>query len=380
MKKISLLLIIIMMLTFSGCWDSIETEKLAVVSLLGVDVTDDGNFKVTLQELSSKNQSMGMQPSGTSKTSFYIYSEEGSTISEAIQKISSSQHKDIYFGHTKIIILSEELARSKGFEPVIDFYRRTSEMRLKTYLLVAKEGQFEKIMSTDAGLNTDTGTMLEETISNDRNVSYITASELKDVVEMFWKPGSEPFTSGINILSKNSNNKINIKDTAVFKGSKMIGWLDDKESIGLSLSQGNVKGGIMSIPYEGSKVSLRIIRNSSEIHPIVSSDKIQINMIVNVTSYISESHGKTDFLDTNVVEKVQEAQKQEIKNEITSAINHSKSLNSDIFEFGSYINIYYPKFWKQIKDNWDSYYPNLQINIDVRTSIRNIGANYKTLR
>ena len=156
-------------------------------------------------------------------------------------------------------------------------------------------------MNIDTGLNSDMGTALEETISNDRNVSYISAIQMKDIIDMFRKPGSEPFTSGVNISGKNFSNKISLEDTAVFKKDKLIGWLNSTESRGLLFVKGNVKGGIMTIYYNGDKLSLRILRNNSEIHPVINDGKIQINLTVNVTSNISETHSKSYYLDTNTI-------------------------------------------------------------------------------
>lgn len=386
MRKVVFLLTIIMCFTLVGCWDSVETEKLGVVTLLGVQLTENGNIKVTIQEVSPKNEASGNQFSGdTPKRPFYVYFEEGSTISEVIQKISSSEHQKIYFAHTKVIILDEELVKSKGIQPVIDFYERTPEMRLKTWLLISKSGQLDKILTTTTEINTDTGSLLEETISNEKYNSYLTVKNLKDFIEMLNKSGSEAYTSGISIsprssADKTSEAKFTIKDTAVFKNDKMIGWLKNEESRGLSFASGNVKGGFMSIPFEDNVLSLKILKVTSKVQPIIDNGKMQINLKLDVLSNISESHTKSNFMNEDTIKKIQQLQSKKIKDEITAAFDKSKSLNSDIFEFGNYFNMSYTQFWKKIKSNWDVYYPSLRVNIDVNTTIKNIGNNYKTLR
>lgn len=381
MKKILFFLTIFATFTLSGCWDSVETEKLGVITLLGVELSDNDNIKLTVQEVSPKSPSTGSQSSGSApQAHFYVYSEEGSTISEAIQKISSSQHKNIYLSHAKAIILDEEMVRSKGLKPVIDFYQRFPDMRLKTWLLISKSGQLDSILTTNIGLNTDTGTILSETIANDKFNSYMTVKNMKDFIEMLGEPGSEAYTSGVSISSKDTSNKIDIKDTAIFKNDKMIGWLKDDESRGLSIANDNVKGGFMSIPFEDNVLSLRILKVASKVHPIINNGEMQINLNVNVLSNIAESQGMSDFLKEDTIEKVQQLQSEQIKNEITAALNKSKNLNSDIFEFGNYFNMYFPKIWKDIDEDWYSYYPNLQVNINVDTTVKNIGNNYKTLK
>lgn len=391
MRKVVFLLTIIMSFTLAGCWDSVETEKLGVVTLFGVQLSDNNNIKVTVQEVSQKNQTIGGQPAGSQSSGsipqspFYVYSEEGFTISEAIQKISSQQHQKIYFGHTKVIILDEEMVRSKGIHSLIDFYERTPEMRLKTWLLISKSGQLDKILTTNTGLNADTGSILEETISNEKDNSYLTVKNLKDFIELITKSGSEAYTSGVSISHKNSadktsDNKFAIKDTAVFKNDNMIGWLNNEESRGLSFASGNLRGGFMTIPFEDDVLSLRILKVTSKAQPVIDNGKIQINLKLDVLSNISESHTKSNFMSEDIIKKIQQLQSNKIKNEITSALDKSKSLNCDIFEFGNYFNMVHNQFWKKIKNNWEVYYPSLRVNIDVNTTIKNIGNNYKTLR
>ncbi|MBP2031822.1 Ger(x)C family germination protein [Clostridium algifaecis] len=381
MKKIaSILITIIICLPLTGCWDSVETEKLGVVTLLGVQLSKNNNIKVTIQELSPKSQSSGNQPpSNASNRPFYVYSEEGSSISGAIQKISSSEHQKIYFAHTKIIILDENLVESIGIEPVIDFYERTPEMRLKTRILISKSGQLDKIMNINTGLNVDTGSMLEETISNEKYNSYLTVNYLKDFIEILSKPGSEAYSSGISLLNIKSNNKITIKDTAVFKKYKMIGWLKKQESRGLAFVNENLKGGYILVPFEHNIVSLKIIKATSKIHPVINNGNMQINLNLNVLSNIAEDHSNSDFMNKDIIKKIEQLENDKIKYEITLAINKSKNLNSDIFGFGSYFNMYYPKSWKNIKNNWDLYYPNIQVNINVNSTIKNIGGVYKLI-
>lgn len=385
MKKIVLLLTVTMCLTLAGCWDSVETEKLGVVTLFGIQLSGKNNIKVTIQEVSPRSPGSGNQSSTTSGRPFNVYSDEGATISEVIQKISLSEHQRIYFAHTKVIILDEELVKSKGIKPVIDFYNRTPSMRLRTWILISKGGQIDKILNANTGINMDTGLFLEETITNEKDNSYLTVRNMKDFIEMVNKPGSEAYTSGISIAPKSSNDKpgetkLNIMDTAIFKNEKMVGWFNKDESRGLSFASGNLEGGFMTIPFDDDVISLRIIKVTSKIEAIIDNGKTQINLKLDVMSNISESHSETNFMNEDTLKKVQQLQSERIKNEITKAVDRSKSVGSDVFGFGDYFNMNYSEFWKKVQNDWNTYYPSLRVNVDVNCTVRNIGSNYETLR
>ena len=157
----------------------------------------------------------------------------------------------------------------------------------------------------------------------------------------------------------------------------MVGWLKDEEFRGFSWISENVKGGIMTIPFEEGTLSLRIVRMKSEVQPVIKDEKLQININIKILSSVAEIQGDYNLMDEAIIEKVIERQEEEIKKEITAAIDKTRSLNSDILGWGSYFNSKYPKFWKTIKDKWYEYYPNVEVHINVNAIIKDIGKNYK---
>lgn len=379
-----MLLILSFSLTLSGCWDSTETEKLGVVTALGISIDKNKDFEIIVQEESgSRNSSQA-----GNLTPFNTYCESAPTISEALQKIASSQSHKVYLAHTKVIILSEELVSTKGSLPVIDFCERNPQVRFITKILISKKGQFEKIFSTDMGVNADTGTILDETIKNEKYSSTINANNLEDFLELMNTSGSDTFTSGVNISVKHSlpnpsnmtesNKVLKVMDTAVFKGDKMAGWLTGEESRGLYWVNEGVKGGMMTIKFDDGNVSLRILKVDSSINPVIKNGKAEININIKTASNVFESQPDVDYMKPDIIKKVKILQEKKIKDEISEALNKSKAYDSDSLGLGNHINMKYPLYWKNIEKDWySSYYPNLKVNIYISSQIQNIGKNYK---
>lgn len=386
MKKVMVLLIIISF-TFMGCWDSVETEELGVVTAIGLGISESNNIRVIIQEIPHEKQITSNEGSaGGNKSSFYMYDGSGPTISEAIQRMSANEHHRLYFAHTKVIILDEALVSTKGIKPIIDFFERTPEVRLSTWILTSPMNQFDKMLSKDVGIGIDTGSMLEETIHNKRQNSILTISDLKDFVEMFNKSGSEAYSSGVSIKSQNSadnqssKEKFYVKDTAVFKGDKMVGWLKDEEYMGFSWINGDGKGAIMNIPLGDGVLSLRIVRIKSKLQPVIDDGEMKMNIDIEIISNIQESQVNYNFMNEDTIKKVEHLQNEKVKSQITAAFEKSKRLNSDVFRVGSYFNMRYPDFWKGIQNNWYSYYPEVKVNINVNSTVKDVGNVYKSLR
>jgi spore germination protein KC len=374
-----IVLLFAIVFTLTGCWDSTETEQLGMVTLIGVGSGNDNDIRVVIQEKFHEKQ-MGGAMGGSSTTPFLVYTGFGKTISEALQKMPTDQHHRLYFAHTKVIILDEDLVSTNGIKSILDFYERNPEIRLNTWLLISPRGQLDKILNTDIGLNIDTGTILEETINNVKGNSFFNVIDTSNVIELLNTSGSELFVSGVNITSKDSHSKsesddkkFSIQHTAIFKDDKMLGWLNTKEHRGLSWINGTAKGGEITIPIENEVLSLRIVKIKSKVQPEICNEEMQININVDITSNIIESQGGLDFKNKDIIKMIEQVQSEEIKKDITAVINKSRDLQSDFLGFGNDFNKKYPMFWKKIKSDWYSYYSDIKVNIYVNSKIENMG-------
>lgn len=391
MKKIVAVLIIIS-LTLTGCWDSIEAENLGVIRLMGVGLDKYNNIRVLVQEVPHEKQtSGGGAPSGTSSRAFHLYAESGTTIYDALQKMPGIEHHTFFLPQLEVVVLDEDLVRSKGLAPIIDFFERDPRLLPAAWMLVAPRGQLDKILSTDIGLNVDTGRILDETIHNVKTNPYRTVNKLSDIIDSLYKSGSEVYTSGIILNSKDSpiepgsgqkspTKKFRLINTAVFKDGKMVGWLADEEHKGVSWAGGHVKGGTVTIPFDDGSISLRVDKVRSGTKATLNDGKMGIEINVKITANLIECPVNYNYLDEGTINKVQQSFDETVKREISAAITKSKALESDFFGFGNRFNMSYPYLWKDVKNNWYSYYKDVKVKINVSSTVKGIGNNFKPIR
>lgn len=395
MKKI-IIFVIILSLLLTGCYDLTEPEKLGLVTLIGIDSASDGQIRLVIHEMSQQKQPSGTQMGDSGGgTSVKLHEATAPTVTEAVQKINSSDFRRTYFTHASAIILSEELVSSVGITPILDGLERSSDIRRTMWLLIAEKGQFDRIFSlgtsTEPGVST--GKIVEEIIANRPRNAYLTANTVSDFLGLLWERGSEPFTSGISLVeipvskenqaagdkSEQSNKyDLNIENTAVFRKDKLTGWMNNEESMGLSWATGGLKGGALFVKFNDKDVALRIEKADSSIKPMIVDGKMVIDIHINATSEINESQINVDFEQNETIRKLQDLQAEEIKKQIFAAFNKSKSLNSDVFGFGNYFFGKYPQYWKTMEVNWYDHYRDIDVNIDVNSKVSHIGFNRKT--
>lgn len=108
LKIFCFLIIVIFILT--GCWSRRELNDLAIALAMGVDSSGD-QFKVSAQIVNPGE--VTSVKGGGGNSSIATYSSSGETIFEAIRKMTTKSPRKIYFSHTRLVVIGEELAKKK---------------------------------------------------------------------------------------------------------------------------------------------------------------------------------------------------------------------------------------------------------------------------
>lgn len=111
MKYLKILFILVICpLLLTGCYDKNELDNLAYVIALGVDIGEDKNLNITYQIAIPLN--IAGENSNAGKENFTTYTVSAPSLYSANSVVNSITTKEINLSHIKIVIYSEELARS----------------------------------------------------------------------------------------------------------------------------------------------------------------------------------------------------------------------------------------------------------------------------
>lgn len=149
MKKI----IVILFLTFlpallSGCFDQKELEEQAFVVSIGVDKTDKkGVFRFSFQ---IANPEVGSSATGlnSSEPPQEVVSVLGSDFLTATNAANAIVAKEITLNQSRVVIISEKLARSKEFIHLMQSAPSTVDLKLNAQLVISKENAETFIRNT----------------------------------------------------------------------------------------------------------------------------------------------------------------------------------------------------------------------------------------
>ncbi|WP_344913931.1 Ger(x)C family spore germination protein [Amphibacillus indicireducens] len=133
MKQLIGFIISLLSLTLIGCEDLMELEKQSYVIAVGVDLTEqEGLFQFTFQIANPKID----DASGGATQTISIPTSDLITATDIANNFVT---KKINLDHTRVIIISEELARTGQFISILQPSSRTTQMRRNIQIIVTKE-------------------------------------------------------------------------------------------------------------------------------------------------------------------------------------------------------------------------------------------------
>lgn len=112
-NKLSISIILILILfTLTGCYDASSIEDSYYVVAIGIDLTENNLYNLSVQIAKNKSSSGGKSDSSQS-SSYTIYSVECETIESGITILNNYLNKKINLSHCSAIVFSEELAQNR---------------------------------------------------------------------------------------------------------------------------------------------------------------------------------------------------------------------------------------------------------------------------
>ena len=401
MKKINQLFILstIILTTLTGCYDYREINTLAIVSATEINKIGD-EYQVSVQAINPQAPDKTTDP----QAPFIIYTGTGKTIQEAYRSITLSASRFMYSNHLDLLIINEKIAK-ENISDLIDYYIRNPGIRTEFYVLISKD---DNILSVTTPIDEISSASIKESIEN--NYKYYGVSSRTTFIEfvnMNLNPNLEIVLPTIELVKdtptedknideeKNNNEDVNankdksnksnreendsdstsnkntekteVKDKyllggyAIFKNNKLVGYLNNKESINYNILTNNIKNTI--ITYECSKnkyLAIEITDSSSSIK--TKNNKVSID--INLKGNINESHCDIDITKNKNIKKISHDIEQKLNKEITDDIlNVRNNYNTDIYKFKDIIYKHDYSYYQKIKNNYDEAYQNLDISV-----------------
>jgi len=381
-KKNLILLIILILLFNTGCWNRKELGQLGILGAVAIDSEND-KIKLTYEVMTPKR----IESKGSDGESAVFFQSEGKSMFDAVRNATLKYDKKLFWPHINVVFFNEKNAE-KGMQEYLDFFNRDHDIRRYINLVVVKETNASEILGTEWEKGKVPSEYIESMIENNTSNGKTVSVKLIDFLKAYYADGIEPIVGTVQIVKKSDSEQKNTKDekeenlpsiegACVFKEDKLIGFLDGAQTRGYNFATNKITSGIIvSDSPDGQGInSVEIIKSSTKMDMQLVDGKYYGSLEINIAGTLGEETGDNNISSFDEIKKVEENTSSIIKKEVENSLKKVQEYNSDIFGFGQLVHRKYPADWKKIKDNWNNQFSDLEVEITVKTEVTRAGVS-----
>lgn len=367
MKKLIGLLLLFSIL-LSGC-GKIEMNNACIPLSLGGDYRD--NQIIISAQLANPS---GPEKSGGNTPQFRVISGSGETFTEAVRNTSLSLSTVPLWSHIQLSLLGENLAKH-DITHVVDFLARNRYARKNNLLLITHKASPEEIMNVKPILESYTTIAIKNILKTQEiQLGIYTPIDTTELLRRLSTPGIEVVVPMITIDKKGNKEQLLLDGMAVFKGTRMIGSLNEMESRGYHLMRHKmITGGLFLVPSplnNDTWITIELSRSQAKIIPQVQGKEIKMKIEITGEGNFYEQSGSGDLFSLDMFKQVEKASEQELSRQIDLCIRKTQTLNSDILGWGETVYRSDPETWKAVEADWDQIFPGIPYELEVKFALR----------
>lgn len=328
MKK--LILIILLLLT-TGCYDFKELNSLAIIEAIGVDYQDD-EYIVTFEILNDKKLE-NTNIDNSRKTT--LVTTKDKKFVKAFEDAIKATPKDAYFYQLKLLLITENLA-SHGIEEVTDYLIRLQKINKSSYMVMVEDTTIPEILSLNIDNEPVISSAILDLISKNPKLSPVNTSDSFDLMlNNILKKGSDIALPSVKI----ADDSIALSTTKLFNQYQYVASLSESETKTYFL----LKDSVYDIYYEDGPNTIAIYNNKVSY----DYDDDTITITFKADGAIKTVDEKYDLKNSSTYTSLSKEYSNLIKNDILSLVNESIKNDSDFLKLG---NLVYNKTPKEYYD------------------------------
>ncbi|MFZ5644750.1 MAG: Ger(x)C family spore germination protein [Bacillota bacterium] len=412
-------MIVITLLVFPGCWDRYELENTVFITSLGVDREPGGELTLTAESTLPQPGGGAAGPTGGNGTKGpqgVIYQSSDKTLTAAVGRFQQIIGRKVFLGYVRSIVIGEDAAR-EDMTQILGFLDRNPLLRRSSLVLITP-GRASLVLSTVVPRKTLVSEAISLRVAQTEQTGVSFTTMVGDSIFIpLATDGLEPIAARVIATSfpdksagsqggdggntaempGNSGTQgevaqkaglLRVSGMAVFRETRLVGWLNEKESRGWGWIRKRVRRGYAvtltprSAQGQLNPVTFHLLGGKSSIKYSIDNDEVAVHVTVNVRGEVAECATGIDLTDPDIINSLESDLAEEIKSEVEAALEKGqRELESDIFGFGFQLFRQHSREWNQeFKDRWPELFPSVPIDVNVNASIENTGVVLRALK
>jgi spore germination protein KC len=363
------LLLLALPIFLSGCWDSRELNRLYVVTGMALDKSDTPDqIDVSVQIGNFSQKGSGKSDNGGEKSSkpTTILKTTCENVLSGINELNRDSNRSMLMQHNQVRLFGIELAQ-QGIEEHLDLFIRNPKSRPETPLLIV-DGRAEDVLTAKLSQEPISGIFLGGMLTELSKVSVHYRIRMIDFLYSDLEKSSAPVIPIIKVKTEGSDDEekqeIHLDGIAVFHDGKMIGRLDNEDTMGYLWALGDVKKSNIDVAEGENRATMHITSLENQHTVTLQPDgSVKVDLFLKGSLILGEMHGFTDMKPPELMPYLEKLAEKTFKDRVMHAFHSAQELKADIFDFGSEVYRKYPQQWSEMEDQWNSIFADLELNI-----------------
>lgn len=367
------------MLLFTGCWDQMELNDLALITAAAIDKKGE-SVELTVQVFTPKppeggGMSGGSQGGGSSGGQTFVRSAVGVSIADAMSKLQEKLPRFIFWGQSDLFIIGSDLAR-KGIRSHIDFLVRHPQVR-ENILVFISDKKAKRALELFPPLERSSSEVLRELTKSGIGMK-VTLSDIVQTLRGDTGAVALPWIEELPPQSKQDDVKTipYITGTAVFKKDKLVGHIDKHTTRGVLWLRNDIRFSTVTVsPKEApGSISTRLLRVHSRLIPKIENGRWMITLKAETEHNVVQNGTNLDMMNPKFVKMIEKDLENDIRRRAQKAVKQVQyEHKADIFGFADAFHRKYPKEWNELKIPWEEKFPEVEVKYDIKALIRRPG-------
>jgi len=375
--KLFILLIVILIFTFiaTGCkylnFGRVEINDLLILNVAGIDKLYNDDV-ITISAASKSVNAASEQTGNTAvgqKSKSKLLIAEGKTAFEAIWKLSTFADSMIFWGHVDYILVGENAAKD-NLPQYLDFFMRDHELRLNSKIIIVKDNTALNVLRKTVDENNFIGDILDSLFQTKGRMSISDELFLVEIMNLFDSPHTSAYVPCVELID-DPYYKIKLSGFAVFKDTKLLGYITDEIARGFNWVRDRIDSTAISVKdRNGQNISLEVVDSKTEVKPIISGGKLEsIKINIRFSTNITGVTGTKNIFEKDVLDFLKSQQEEVVRNEVKKVIEFAQKNNIDIFGICGILHRKKPVYWRSMEDQWHELFPKINFIIEIDSNI-----------
>ncbi|MDQ0191436.1 Ger(x)C family germination protein [Alicyclobacillus cycloheptanicus] len=342
-------------------------QKRTVILMIGIDPAENTKYGVRVSLQLARPQSFrsaGTDSPDTEGKRAVVVSQEGEDAADAIRKIQLSTDRRLFFGHTRAIVIHQQLAK-RGVMDMINPLLQSRTTSRETWLFVSQTPARDVLEYTPA-LDAIPSTYLSNFFENRLLLKHSYEATLGGFHQRLTTPGIQPVAVWIGAADKNLSAP-RIHGFAMFRGDRFAGALDQEQSLGWMFVTNQFPKSILAFDcphHQGGRFTVDVTSVKSRMRVRYEPGRPpQANITVRLRGWI-QGGICVQHADRAELSELTRQVKTQVEELVNTSLKQCEAADTDIFGMGRDVYRFSNEDWLG-DDAWNHAFARMNTNVKV---------------